>query len=78
MRSPQYIPVGPVYCWDSGSVEQAFEVALVEQEVTVVVEQEVEAEWREEYYTGASTPIEVHSTEAVTGHVNDKSEEWAE
>ena len=78
MRSPQYIPAEPVYCWDSGSVEQAFEVALVEQEVTVVVEQEVEAEWREEYYTGASTPTEVHSTEVVTGHVNDKREEWAE
>ena len=78
MRSPQYIPAEPVYCWDSGSVEQAFEVALVEQEVTVVVEQEVEAEWREEHYTGASTPIEVYSTEVVTGHVNDKSEEWAE
>ena len=78
MRSPQYIPAGPVYCWDSGSVEQAFEVALVEQEVTVVVEQGVGAEWWEEYYTGASTPIEVHSTEVVTGHLNDKSEEWAE
>ena len=78
MLSPQYILVGPVCCWGSGSVEQAFEVALVEQDVTVVVEQEVEAEWWEEYYTMASTPIEVHSTEVVTGHVNDKSEEWAE
>ena len=78
MRSPQYIPAEPVYCWDSGSVEQTFEVALVEQEVMVAVEQEVEAEWREEHYTGASTPTEVHSTEVVTGHVNDKSEEWAE
>ena len=51
---------------------------MVEQEVMVVVEQEVEAEWQEEHYTGASTPTEVHSTEVVTGHVNDKSEEWAE
>ena len=78
MMSPQYIPVGPVCCWGLGSVEQAFEVALVEQEVMVAVEQEVEAEWREEHYTGASTPIEVYSTEVVTGHLNDKSEEWAE
>ena len=78
MRFPQYIPAEPVYCWGSGSVGQAFEVAWVEQEVRVAVEQEVEAEWREEHYTGASTPTEVHSTEVVTGHVNDKSEEWAE
>ena len=74
MRSPQCIPAEPVYCWGSGSVEQPFEVALEEQEVMVVAELEVEAEWREECCTGASTPTEVHSTEAVAGHVNDINE----
>ena len=71
---PQYIPAGPVGCWGSGSVEQAFGVALEEQEVMVVVELVVEEKWREEYCTGASTPIEVHSTEAVAGHVNETKE----
>ena len=42
---PQCIPAGPVYCWGSGSVEQVFEVALEEQEVMVVAEPVVEAEW---------------------------------
>ena len=74
MMFPQCIPAGPVYCWGSGSVEQAFEVALEEQEVMVEVELVVEAKWREECCTGASTPTEVHSTEAVAGHVNDKNE----
>ena len=74
MRSPQYIPAEPVYCWGLGSVEQASEVALEEQEVMVVAELEVEAEWREEYYTGASTPTEVHSIEAVTRYVSDMDE----
>jgi hypothetical protein len=43
MLFPQYIPVGPVCCWGSVSVEQAFGVVLEEQEVMVVVEQVVEA-----------------------------------
>ena len=40
----------------------------------VVVEPVVEVKWQEEYCTGASTPIEVHSTEAVAGHVSDMNE----
>ena len=43
MLSPQYIPIGPVGCLGSGSVEQAFGVVLEEQEVMVVVEPMVEA-----------------------------------
>ena len=38
MMVPHYILVEPVYCSGSGSVEQAFRVALVEQEAMVVVE----------------------------------------
>ena len=38
MSSPQCIPVGPVGCWGSGSVEQASGVVLEDQEVMVVVE----------------------------------------
>ena len=71
---PQCIPAGPVYCWGSGSVEQVFEVALEEQEVMGEVELVVEAKWREECCTGASTPTEVHSTEAEAGHVSDMKE----
>ena len=74
MRFPQCIPAGPVYCWGLGSVEQAFEVALEEQEAMDEVELVVETKWREEYCTGASTPTKVHSTEAVAGHVNDMNE----
>ena len=74
MMFPQYIPVGPVCCWGSGSVEQAFGVALEEQEVMVVVEPVVEAEWQEEYCTGASTSVEVHSTEVVAGYVSETKE----
>ena len=74
MRSPQYIPAEPVYCWGSGSVEQASEVALEEQEVKAEVELVVEAKWQEECCIGASTPAEVHSTEAVAGHVSGRSE----
>ena len=44
MMFPQCIPVGPVYCWGSGSVEQASGVVLEEQEVTVVAEPVVEEE----------------------------------
>ena len=40
----------------------------------VVVEPVVEAKWREECCTGASTPTKVHSTEAVAGHVSDMNE----
>jgi len=74
MLFPQYIPVGPVGCWGSGSVEQAFGVVLEEQEVMVVVEPVVEAKWQEECCTRASTPVEVHSTEAVAGHVSETNE----
>ena len=74
MRSPQYIPAEPVYCWGSGSVEQASEVALEEQEVKAEVELVVEAKWQEECCIGASTPTEVHSIEAVAEHVSDMNE----
>ena len=40
----------------------------------VVVELVVEEKWWEEYCTRASTPIEVHSTEAVAGHVSETKE----
>ncbi len=74
MLFPQYIPAGPVDCWGLSSVEQAFGVVLEEQEVMVVVEPVVEAKWREECCTGASTSVEVHSTEAVAGHVSETNE----
>jgi len=74
MMFPQCIPAGPVYCWGSGSVEKVFEVALEEQEVMVEVELVVEVKWQEECCTRASTPTEVHSTEAVAGHVSDMNE----
>ena len=41
----------------------------------VVVEQVVEAEWREESCIGASTPAEVHSTDVVAGHVSEMNEQ---
>ena len=78
MMFPQYIPAGPIYCWGLGSVEHAFGVALEEKEVMVVVEPVVEAEWREESCNGASTPVEVHSIEAVVGHVSETNEQWVE
>ena len=74
MMFPQCIPARPVYCWGSGSVEQAFEVALEEQEVMAEVELVVEARWQEECCIGASTPTEVRSTEVVAGHGNDMNE----
>ena len=74
MMFPQYIPVGPVCCWGSGSVEQAFEVSLEEQEVMVEVALVVEATWQEECCIGASIPTEVHSIEAVAGYVSDMDE----
>ena len=75
MLSPQYILAGPVCCWGSGSVEQASGVVLEEQEVMVVVEPVVEVEWREESCIGASTPVEVHSTEVVARHVSEMNEQ---
>ena len=44
----------------------------------VMVEPVVEAEWREESCIGASTLVEVHSTEAVAGHVSEMNEQWVE
>ena len=74
MSFPQCIPAGPVYCLGWGSVEQAFEVALEEQEVMAEVELVVEARWQEECCIGASTPTEVNSIEVVAGHVSDMNE----
>jgi len=34
----------------------------------VLAELVVEEKWQEEWCTGASTPVEAHSTEAVAGH----------
>ena len=59
-------------------VEQASGVVLEEQEVMVVAELVVEAEWREESCIKARTPIEVHSTEAVARHVSETNEKWVE
>ena len=78
MMFPQCIPAGPVYCWGSGSVEQAFEVALEEQEVKVEVELVVEEKWHEECCIGASTPTEEHSIEAATRYVSDMDEREVE
>ena len=78
MLSPQYIHVGPVCCWCSGSVEQASGVVLEEQEVMVVVEPVAEAKWRQECCIGASTPVEVHSTKAVARHESETNEEEVE
>ena len=41
---------------------------MVEQKVTVMVGQVVEAEEREESFIEASTPDEMHSTEVVAQH----------
>lgn len=65
MFVPNYILIGPVYYSGLGSVEQAFVVALGEQEVMVVVEQVVEEKEKEEICTEASTPDELHSIEVV-------------
>lgn len=74
MLFPQYIPIGPVGCWGSGSIEQAFGVVLDEKEVMVVAELVVEVKWRGECCTRASTPVEVHSTRAVAGHRSETNE----
>ena len=74
MVVPHYILAGPVCYSGLGSVKQVFGVALVEQEVMVVVEQVVEAKVREEICTGASTPDEVHSTEVVAEHRGEMDE----
>ena len=50
-------------------------VILEEQEVMVVVEPVVEAEWRVESCIGASTLVEVHSTEVVARHVSEMNEQ---
>ena len=63
-----YILSKPVYCSGPSSVEQAFRVALVEQEVMILVEQVVEEKEWEESCTGASTPDQMHSTEVVAEH----------
>jgi len=73
-----YILAEPACYLGSSSVEQAFGVALVEQEVMVAIKQVVEAKEPEESCIGASTPDEVHSTEAVAKHrgeMNDQLEE---
>ena len=65
---PHYTLVEPVCCSGLNLVGQAFGVSLVEQKVTVVVGQVVEAEDWEESCTGTSTPDEMHSTEVTTKH----------
>ena len=60
---------------DSSLVEQAFGAALVEQEVMVAVEQVVEEKEQEECCTGAFTPDEVHSIEAVAEHRGEMDEQ---
>ena len=51
---------------------------MEEQEVMVVVELVVEAEWWEESCIGASTPVEVHSTEVLARHASEMNEQWVE
>ena len=55
-------------------VEQVFGVALVEQEVMVVVEQVVEEKQWEESCSGASTLDEVHSIDVVAEHKSEMNE----
>ena len=43
-----------------------------------MAEQVVEAEWREESCVGASTPVEVHSTDVVARHASEMNEQWVE
>ena len=74
MMVPHYILAWPVCYSGSGLVEQVFGVALVEQEVMVVVEQVVEAKEREESCTRVSTPDEVHSTKVVAEHKSEMNE----
>jgi len=69
MLVPHHILAEPIYCLGLSSAGQEFGVALVEQEVMVVVEQVVEAKEREESCTGASTPDEMHSTKVVAEHM---------
>ena len=68
MMVPHYTLSKLVCCLGSDLAGQAFGVALVEQKVTVVVGQVVEAEELEESCIGASTPDEMHSTEVVVEH----------
>ena len=68
MMVPHYTLAEHICCSVSDLAGQAFGVALVEQDVTVVVGQVVEAEEREESCIGASTPDEMHSTEVTAEH----------
>ena len=68
MMVPHYTLAELVCFLGSDLVGQAFGVALMEQEVTVVVGQVVEAKVWEESCIGASTPDEVHSIEVVAEH----------
>ena len=43
-----------------------------------MVEPVVEEKWQEERCIEASTPVEVHSTEVVAGHVSETNEEYVE
>ena len=65
---PHYTPIEPFYCSGLDLAGQASGVALVEQELMVVVGQAVEAKEREESFIGASTPDEMHSIEAKVEH----------
>jgi len=65
MMVPHYILAKPVYFLASDLAGQASGVSLVDQEVTVVVGQVVEAKEWEESCIRASTPNEMHSTEAA-------------
>lgn len=73
-----YIPSRPLYYLGLGLIENVFGVALVEQEAMIVVEQVVEAKEREESCTGASTPDEVHSTEAVAENKSEMNDQLVE
>ena len=68
MMVPHYILVELAYFSGSGSTGQACGVSLVEQKVTVVVGQVVEAEEWGDSCIGASTPDEMHSTEVAAEH----------
>ena len=68
MMVPQYTLAKPVYCSGSDLAQRAFGVALVEQEVMVVVGQVLEEKYLKESCIGASTPNEMHSTEVATEH----------
>ena len=66
MMVPHYTFVDPVYCSGLDLAGQAFEFALVEKKVTIVVGQVMEVEEQEESCIWASTPDDMHSTEVAT------------